>query len=361
MMDSPTGSSVLASSRSFGTTSTGESLSCITLENQSGIQLELINLGARIHRLKTPDRFGNCKDIVLYCDTAADYERQNAFLGATIGRYANRIANAEFQLDDRVYSLDCNEPPNHLHGGGHGFDTRVWNSRLINTADSCAAEFTLYSADGDQGYPGFLEVCVLYELKNSQELHIRYSAETDAPTVVSLTNHAYFNLSGNLFSGLEGHWLQIFSDEFTRCSNSIPDGSVQTVAGTVMDFRQAKSITPIVEALPELLQETRGIDHNYVFGNDGLRHQVAMLSHPDSGRTLSVFSNQPAAQVYTANFLEQCDVLGPGGRPYPNQTAICIEPQHYPNAPNLPAFPSPFLRPGEKYLHNLEFHFGLTS
>ncbi len=347
--------------RPFGFTDTGDPVQRITLNNREGTCVDLLNYGATLHRIRTPNASGQCEDIVLYCESPADYQRQTAYLGGTIGRYANRIANSHFSLNGKSFALNCNEPPNHLHGGQAGFHRRIWSASTYTAASLCGVKFKLHSPSLDQGYPGALDVIVDYSLSTGNRLKINFSATSDDSTIISMTNHAYFNLSGTLFTDLSDHWVQIFSDQITPTFNGLPNGDIEIVTGTALDLSGALPVMETLNNLPGELNNTQGFDHNYVFSNSKKLCRMARVLHRPSGRVLSVYSDHPAMQFYTANFLGDCSVRGPGGRLYKQFGALCLEPQHYPDAPNSPQFPSPVIHPGETYKHCIEYHFDTNN
>jgi len=301
--------------------------SLITLSNESGVAITLTDLGARIVRWLAPDRNGRLANIVLGFDSAHAYRNDTAYLGCTVGRFANRIGNSRFVLDGVEYRLTSNEGRHHLHGGLEGFDKRVW--RYVQNQSGVV--FRLDSPDGDQGYPGHLRASAAYSLDNDNRLVITYQAETDMPTIVNFTNHAYFNLSGDHSRTVLDHTLRLNASRYTPVNDElIPTGEIASVQGTHLDFRSARLIGD---------RFGDGFDHNFVL--DGAN--AARLEHSESGRVLEIETTQPAIQFYSGNFLN--------GSPFDRHTGLCLETQAYPDSPNNPNFPSTTLRPGEQYRH----------
>jgi aldose 1-epimerase len=315
-----------------------------------------MSYGGTIVSLRTPDRSGTLGDIVLGCDTLAGYFTQPAYLGALIGRCANRITGGSFPLDGRTYTLARNQGQDHLHGGLRGFDKVVWD------AEPFAAGVTLRhsSPAGDEGYPGRLDVKVRYSLSDDDELEVAYQAETTAATPVNLTQHSYFNLAGH--GDVLGHELQLDADYFTPVgANLIPTGVVAPVAGTPFDFRTPRRIGDRIGAEDRQLHYAGGYDHNYVIRrtDPGLAH-AARVRDPESGRTLDVLTTEPGVQLYTGNFLDG-SIVGKHGQRYGRRAGFCLETQHYPDSPNRPEFPSIILRPDRQYRSRTVFKFGVAT
>lgn len=352
----------------YGTLPTGQTVERYTLRNKAGMVVQFISYGGIITAITTPDRQGKMDNVALGFADLAGYAvkdaQANICFGALIGRYANRIANGTFMLDGRPIHTTRNTPPNTLHGGANGFNKKVWHvRRLIGLAHATGAELTLTSPDGDEGFPGTLHVSVQYILDDTNRLTLHYRATTTKPTVVSLTNHTYFNLAGEGAGTVENHLLQINADHFTpTTAASIPTGELAPVLATPFDFRATQRIgTHIREANPYLLA-AHGYDHNWAINNyDGKTlRPAATLTDPTSGRVLWVSTTQPGLQVYTANALTGA-YAGPSGRAYRQTDAIALETQAYPDAPNHPNFPSTLLRPGELYEHTTVYAFGTTT
>jgi aldose 1-epimerase len=326
-----------------------------TLSNAHGIEARIMTYGASIVSLKTPDRNGHLQNIVLGFDTLDPYLAGVPYYGATVGRYANRIAQARFTLDGATYNLVANDGPNSLHGGARGFDKRVWKAA---TALSNSLMLTYVSAAGEEGYPGQLTAHVTYRLLEDDSLSIEYEATTSAPTPVNLTNHAYFNLSGDPTRSILEHKLTINADRFTPVNATlIPTGELRAVAGTPFDFRNEAVIGARIGADDAQLKAGRGYDHNWVLNaaqGNALRF-AALLADPVSGRVLEVRTTQPGLQFYSGNFMN--GKQAGEGSVYGYRTGLCLETQHFPDSPNQPAFPSTILRPGETYVQKTVLHF----
>lgn len=349
-----------ATERHYGHLSDGTQVTRVTLANASGIEVDVISYGGTITRLEIPDRTGEPGNIVLGLDSLEEYVQHDAYFGALIGRYANRIADGRFTLDGKSYQLAINDGENHLHGGPEGFDRRNWDMSTFVTPDSAGVVLELVSPDGDQGYPGTLEARVTYELTNENKLDMRFAATTDQPTVVNLTQHSYFNLAGA--GDILDHRLMINAEHFTPVgAGLIPTGEVQPVAGTAFDFREPKAIGRDIEAADAQLELGLGYDHNFVLDQkaDGELLLAARVIEPQTGRVLEVWTVEPGLQFYSGNFLNGS--LEGDGRVYAHRTGFCLEPQHFPNSPNEPEFPSTALRPGETYESRIVYRFSTTA
>ena len=314
------------------------------------IEAHIITYGATVVSLTTPDRNHKSADIVLGYDSLDGYlSKGNPFFGAIIGRYANRIASAKFPLDGKTFNVPQNDGPNSLHGGTKGFDKVVWEGKAL--ADG--VEFKYVSKDGDQGYPGTLTAIVRYTLKNNV-LHIDYSATTDKDTVVNLTNHSYFNLSGA--ADILSHELKLNASRYTPVDATlIPTGELAKVEGTPFDFRKATAVGARINANDEQLKRGKGYDHNWVLDSSGKLAEAAEAYDPASGRVLQVWTDQPGIQFYSGNFL---DGTAKGkGKVYGHRSGFCLETQHFPDSPNHPKFPTTELKPGQKYHTVTEFRF----
>jgi aldose 1-epimerase len=313
----------------------------VTLASPSGVTAVLLSWGATLARLLVPDREGVPGDVVLGFDTLAGYLGPHPHLGGTIGRYANRIAGARFSLHGRVHPLSVNEPPHHLHGGSPGFDRRPWSAEPFEAAGEAGVVFRLTSEDGDQGYPGTLAAQARYSLSASGELGVEFSASTDAPTVVSFTQHAYWNLADGGAGDVLDHELEIAARSFLAVDRErIPTGEIASVAGTALDFRRPRTLRSALRAAPE------GLDHNLVLDANG--SFAARLRDPASGRTLELATSAPGLQLYTGNALDG-SCRGRGGVAYRRHAGVCLEPQRLPDAPNRPEFGRVALLPGERY------------
>lgn len=343
----------------FGTLDDGREVRSVVLQNDQGMRVELLSYGARIHRIVTPDAQGNGVDVALYCETLEDYVRQKAYLGATLGRYANRIANARFELQGRRIELAPNLDQHQLHGGPEGFDQRVWGVETAVEDDASVVSFSLVSEDGDQGFPGTLNVHVEYRLGNDNALTVNYAAVSDQDSVANISNHVYLNLSGKLYADLSDHEFSFDSTTVTETDEGgISTGAFVSIKDSVLDFSNPCSVAGLLSELPAELMATKGFDHNYVFGSTGECTRRASVRHPQSGVTLAVESTYPGMQFYTANHLRWGDARGPGGY-YEDFSAFCLEPQFYPDSPNHPGFPSPLLRAGERQQHTIVYRFGV--
>jgi len=315
------------------------------LTNSHGFEVSVTNYGGAVTSLKAPDRDGNFGEIVLGFETLDEYVRCPRYFGALIGRHANRIARGRFTLDGVEYQLPCNNGANHLHGGFKGFDKRVWDVRESDKA----LHLSYFSKDGEEGYPGNVTAFVDYTLLDN-ELRIDYCATTDRDTIVNLTNHSYFNLRGA--GTILDHELTLNADHYTPVSEAlIPTGEIKAVAGTPMDFRSGKAIGSELQNVPG------GYDHNFVLNNaDGSLRPGARLYEPVTGRVLEIFTTEPGMQFYSGNFLDG-SLIGRNGVAYELYTGLCLEPQHFPDAPNHSNFPSTILHPGEEYTHTSLYRF----
>jgi aldose 1-epimerase len=343
----------------FGTLDSGEPVEAVTLRNSHGIRARIISYGATLQALEAPDRAGRSADVVLGYDDLAGYVQRPNYFGATIGRFANRIAGGTFVLDGKRYQLTRNDKTNSLHGGTQGFDKRVWHVGALHEGATASVTFVLTSPSGDQGYPGRLEVSTTYALDEAGDLSIGYTATTDAPTVVNLTNHALFNLAGEgAEAGVLGHRLVLAASHYTPVDATlIPTGELRSVSGTVFDFMRSRRIGDgIRDGRDPQIVAGRGYDHNFAL-DAGLTKEpklAARLEDPQSGRVLEVWSTEPGVQVYTGNFLNGT-LLGKHGHLYRMGDGIALEPQKFPNAPNEPHFASARVDPGRPYQHRMIF------
>ena len=332
----------------WGHTAEGEKVEIFTLTNAHGMRARLTTWGAVIVELSVPDRDGNLGDVTLGFDTIEPYLAPNPFFGAIVGRFGNRIAKGKFTVDGQEHTLATNNGANHLHGGVCGFDKRNWTGEPAGANAVC---FRLTSADGEEGYPGTLQVAVTYTLTDQDELRLDYEATTDKSTILNLTNHSFWNLSGHLGAGLASgdirqHELRIPADRYTVVDGEcIPTGELRAVAGSVMDFTKAKPIGRDLAALKDL--PGGGYDHNYVLKPASSPELAAELHDPATGRTMRVLTTEPGIQLYTGNYLD--GVPGKGGAVYAKHAGLCLETQHFPDAPNHPSFPSTVLHPGQTF------------
>ncbi|MDO4544399.1 MAG: aldose epimerase family protein [Clostridia bacterium] len=323
-----------------------------TLKNRQGSYVKITNYGGIVMSLAVPNRNGELSDVVLGYDTPEEYMEGNpCYFGAICGRFANRIRGGRFLIDGREHSVDKNENGNTLHGGSRGFDKRFFDAEQCG----CKLYLRLVSEDGDMGFEGRLEVTVCYEFTDDNELKISYEAVCDKDTVVSLTNHSYFNLAGHdSGKSVEDHILSIAADGFIPIDGaSIPLGSVRPVDGTPFDFRKPTAVGLRLNEHSEQLQNGSGYDHCFAFGDTS--KAVATLYEPLSGRKLEVFTDMPAIQLYSGNYIG--NKKGKGGAPYKNRSGLALETEFYPNSPNVPSFPSPVLRAGETYRHWTSYRF----
>lgn len=339
---------------SFGTTANGEEVKIYTLTNPRGLVAKVMTYGATLTEMHVPDRNGAFADVTLGYSTFDKYADGHPFFGSIAGRYANRIARGRFTLNGEEYVLATNNGPNHLHGGLSGFDKKVWDSEIVESPLGVAVKFTCVSTDGEEGYPGNLEVAVVYTLTDLDELRIDYTATTDAPTVVNLTNHAYWNLAGEGNGDILDHELQILATEYTVVDNtSIPTGELGKVDGTVMSFLRPTTIGERIDRV-----QGAGYDHNYVLTKSapGALDLAANLRDPKSGRVMKLYTTEPGVQLYTGNYLGGPET-GKSGKPYPRHSGVCLETQHFPDSPNHPSFPSTVLNPGETYTQTTVHRF----
>ena len=345
----------------FGTLPDGRIVEAIRLVNGNGMAATILTYGATIQALLVPGRDGVPVDVVLGHATLAPYLAQPQFMGATVGRVANRIAGGRFRLDGIDHEVPPNDGPNALHGGPDGFDKANWTISAIGT-DPAFVTLALVSPAGDQGFPGTLRATATYRLAENNELQIDYGAEADQPTVVNITNHAYWNLAGEGSGSAMAHRLQIPADHYLPTdAGAIPTGEIRPVAGTAFDFRRATAIGARVrDAGDRQILFGRGYDHNWVLVPGSGCRLVALLEDPGSGRTLALHSDQPGLQFYSGNFLDGTSV-GKSGRLYRMGDAVAIEPQMFPDTPNQPGFGSIRLDPGEHYHHHIILRFGIRA
>ncbi len=341
----------------FGQTPDDRAVDLYILTNRAGSVAKISTYGATLTELQVPDRQGQLGDVVLGFDTLAPYLGGHPFLGATIGRVANRIARGRFTLHGRVYTLATNNPPNHLHGGPLGFDRVVWTATPVPVPQGVALQLTYLSPDGDQGFPGNCQVSVTYTLTEDNTLRLDYTATVDQDCPVNLTNHSYFNLAGAARELVLDHEVQLNADCYTPVdATSIPIGEIAPVAGTPMDFRTP---TRIGRHLLEVGADVKGYDHNYAVNGGG--HALTLVGSvyaPSSGRTLEVRSTEPGVQFYTSNFFDG-SVTGKGGVVYRQHHAFCLETQHFPDAINQPRFANYVRRAGETYRSTTCYAFGV--
>lgn len=345
---------------SLGVMPSGESINQYTLTNRNGLQMQVINYGGTITSLKTPDRNGTLEEVVLGCDSLKDYLDGTPFFGSLVGRYGNRIARGEFTLDGKTYSLAKNNNGNHIHGGVRGFDKVYWHIEPVAADEEPSLRLTYISPDMEEGYPGNLSVEITYTLSDKDELVIDYSASTDKKTIINLTNHSYFNLTGNVKRDVLDHEVVIHARKFVPVDNElIPEGGLADVADTPFDFRKSTKIgTRIDDNHPQIVNG-RGYDHCWVLdGEPGALKLGATVYEPVSGRMLEMHTTEPGVQLYTGNFLNGSQV-GKGGKAYNKRDGFCLETEHFPDSPNQTDFPSVVLSPGETYHTRTVFAFSV--
>jgi aldose 1-epimerase len=364
-----TGALAIASAVALGLTVTktttksiyqGKPIDMVTLKNKNGIELTAISYGGIITSLKVPDRAGKLADIVLGFDKPESYwaDPPPPFFGAIIGRYGNRIAKGKFSLGGKTYTLATNNGPNHLHGGNKGFDKQVWTIATKESPAGSSAIFTRTSPDGEEAYPGNLQVRVTYTLTDKNELVIDYHATTDKATPVNLTQHTYWNMAGEGSGDILGQQLTINADRYTPVDDTlIPTGELASVAETPFDFRQPTAIGGRINVNNPQLKNGKGYDHNWVLNRKGAGLELAArLTDPKSGRSMEIATTEPGLQFYSGNFLDGT-IKGKGGHVYGHRTGLCLETQHYPDSPNQKSFPPTILEPGKPYDSKTIFTF----
>jgi aldose 1-epimerase len=345
----------------FGRMPDGREVQAVTLRNDDGVTVRVISYGARIQEVVTPDRDGHPTDIALGFSSLAGYlSKSDPYFGATVGRFANRIAKGRFTLEGQTYQLPINDGPNSLHGGTKGFDRVLWTVSVKQGPTSAGVSLRYVSPNGDQGYPGTLIAMATYTLDDHDRLRIEYQATTDAPTVVNLSNHTYWNLSGEGSGSIMDEWLMIPAAEFTPVdATQIPTGAFRSVAGTPFDFRRSKAIgRDIRDGRSQQLLFGRGYDLNWVISRKAaaMPRLVARVVDAHSGRVLELFSIEPGLQFYSGNFLDGT-LVGPSGRTYRQGDAFVLEPQIFPDTPNHPNFGSARLAPGQVYRNEIIYKF----
>ncbi|HMO57434.1 MAG TPA: aldose epimerase family protein [Roseiflexaceae bacterium] len=340
----------------FGNDTHGNDVLRYRLDGTSGLSAEIMTHGATLIALRTPDRHGTLADVTLGFATLEPYLGLHPFFGSTVGRYANRIAGGSFTLNGIHYQLACNHGTNHLHGGQGGFHTRAWSARIHADGDEPAVELSYTSPAGEEGYPGTLHVSVTYTVTHRNELRIDYHAESDAPTILNLTNHAYFNLAGR--GSILDHEVELRAAAFLPTdAGSIPLGAPQPVAGTPMDFTTPQTIGARIDVADEQLRIGKGYDHCWILDKPaGALALAARVADPKSGRIMEVETTEPGVQFYTANQLDG-QFVGRDGLVYQPRAGLCLETQHLPDSPNRPEYPSTVLRPGESYRQTTIYRF----
>lgn len=345
----------------FGRLPSGQDVEVWTLRNRRGMEVRAIGYGAAITSLRVPDREGRFDDVVLGYDDLGGYIADDAYFGAVIGRFANRIRAGRFSLDGRTYQLATNNGPNHLHGGPGGFHKVPWKVDTRSGSDGPGIAFSYQSPDGEEGYPGTLNVRITYRLTQQNELVVDYRATTDQSTPINLTQHSYFNLTGDPERNILGHELELNAGAFTPVDDTlIPTGEIASVSGTPFDFRQPAPIGAHIVENDVQLARAGGYDHNYVlFAGAGDLTFAARVYEPTSGRSLEVHTTEPGIQFYSGNFLDG-SIRGKRGVQYGYRTGFCLETQHFPDSPNQPAFPATILQPGDAFTSRTVYRFGTS-
>lgn len=348
------------STEKFGEMLDGREIIKYSILNKLGASIEVINLGGIIVSMNLPDRDGNLNDIVLGYDNVTQYLRESPYMGAIVGRYANRIANGKFSINGELYTLDQNNNKNALHGGLEGFDKKLWAATPFETNENAGVKLDLISEDGDQGYPGNLKVEVTYTFDDQNQLIVNYKATTDKTTVINISQHSYFNLDGHNSGHIEDHEIMINASHFTPIDITlIPTSEIATVENTPMDFRISKPIREDIDADFKQLDYGFGYDHNWVLNQNGLALAAKVYS-PFSGRMMEIYSDQPGIQFYTGNFLDSTST-GKDNFAYPKRSGFCLETQHFPDSPNHENFPSTVLNPGEIFESKTAFRFSVVK
>lgn len=348
------------STQPFGELPDGRLVNGHTLTN-AGLEARILDYGGILQSLLVPDVNGNFTDVVLGFDTLPPYLDEHPYFGALIGRYANRISNGQFNLNEKNYQLACNNGPNHLHGGNEGFDKKLWEAATKDSEQGPQLVLRYLSPDGEEGYPGNLQIEVTYTLTPDNALQIDYLATTDAPTILNLTNHTYFNLAG--LGTILDHEIALYADDYLPVDeNLIPQDYSAWVAGTAMDLRQLAPIHQHLEKQDEQIERAAGgFDHCWIRVRDPDKQGfIAELVERQSGRSLKVYTTQPGIQFYTGNFLDGT-LVGKNGDRYEKYAGLCLETQHYPDSPNHLGFPSTLLQPGETYRQSTTYRFGMVS
>ncbi|MFO8012844.1 MAG: aldose epimerase family protein [Phycisphaerae bacterium] len=331
----------------YGKMPDGREVHLYTLTNSNGMRVKLTDYGATTVSVEVPDKEGKVGDVTLGYDSLEGWLGNTSYFGATVGRYANRIAGGTFDLGGKTYQLATNDGENHLHGGEKGFDKRLWDAEMVQTPDGAGVKFTRTSPDGEEGYPGTLQVTALYSLTKAGEFKAEFTATTDAPTVVNLAHHTYWNLRGPEKGDILGHELMLNADKYTPVDEGlIPTGELKPVEGTPFDFTESKPIGK------DIGKVEGGYDHNFVASGyePGKVRLAARVTEPTTGRVMEIHTDQPGIQFYSGNFLDGT-ITGKGGVAYEKHDGFCLETQHYPDSPNQPAFPSVTLKPGQTYKH----------
>jgi aldose 1-epimerase len=353
-------SSTMPTSASFGKATDGTEIQLFTLTNPNGLKATISTYGGTLTSLLVPDKDGKMSDVILGFDKAEGYlspefKKSNPYFGALIGRYGNRIAKGKFTIDGKAYQVGVNNNGNSLHGGNVGFNQKIWTAKPGTSADGQTLTLTYLSKDGEEGYPGNLNVTVTYTLTNDNSLHIDYAATTDKATPVNLTNHAYFNLALGQSKDVLAHQVTIPADRYTVVdAQLIPTGELKAVKGTPFDFTTPHAIGERIAQVPG------GYDHNWALNNASGQHSAATVYEPTTGRTMEVKTDEPGVQFYTGNFLDG-SLKGKDGVVYGKHAGFCLETQHFPDSPNQKDFPNTILKPGETYHTTTSYTFGVRK
>lgn len=336
----------------FGNLPDSKEALLFTLENDNGVILKISNYGGTIISLEVPDKNGNTADVVLGLPNWESWIENSSYFNCTVGRTCNRIGGAKFNIDGVEYKVSANQGENQLHGGFHGFQHKLWDVVTFENGNAIGLELKYLSADGEEGFPGNLKVKAIYTLNNENQVSIEFFADTDKPTPVNMTNHAYFNLAGEGSGTIYNDELQVFADKYTVTNcESIPTGELASVVGTPFDFTTPHKIGERIQEL------NRGYDNNFVLRNQsGKLEPAAKVINAESGRILEVSTTEPGVQLYTSNWFDG-NTIGKSGKPYQNHTAFCLETQHFPDSMNHPEFPDVILRPGKKYYSKTVWKF----
>ena len=349
----------------YGTTKDGQTVYEYTLTNDNRMEVKVITYGGIITSIRVPDRYGTMKNVALGFENLEKYQDEHPYFGAIAGRYANRIANGKFTLDGVDYTLAQNDGKNSLHGGLKGFDKVVWTRESVQDGDSAGVRLSYHSPDGEEGYPGDLDVIVTYWLTSENEIKISYELTAKARTVANVTNHSYFNLRGEGEGTIYGHILTLNADYYTPTDETqIPTGEIAPVDGTPFDFRQPKTIGSGQRSSNPQIMASKGYDHNFILNREGLYEGeigfVARVYEPSTGRVMEVWTTEPGVQFYAGNFLES-NLVGTSGRVYRQSDGLALETQHYPDSPNQPDFPSTVLQPDETYHSTTIYKFSTDA
>ena len=344
--------------KSYGVDLIGRNMTLYTMKNKNGASVSVLDFGATLVSIIVPDKDGNLQEVNLGFDTYQEYDEKSGFLGASVGRYANRIGGAKFTLNGKTYTLFKNDGENTLHGGREGFDKKWWKGQMLESEHEDAVIFTYVSHDGEEGFPGTMKVQITYAFDENNALTIRYMAQCDQDTVINLTNHSYFNISAK--PDIKGLFVQVNSDYITNVDEGlIPTGELLPVDGTLFDLREGDYIGNRLAKMDEcpLMKAVAGYDTNFVIRGEGLR-TAAVVKDEETGRVMTVKTTEPAMQIYTANSM---DLIGHGGAHYGNYAGIALETQHYPDSPNHPEFPTTTLKAGDTFQSTTIYAFSVEK